>query len=91
MGMIADDPDNKIELKVFHNEILNDHEEIKRETTAYKPLPVIRNVSHEEVQANYNQIKENIQILISTEIGKLQAAIKQQPEDEGNNSRALSL
>lgn len=91
VGMIADDPDNKIELKVFHNEILNDHEEVKRETTAYKPLPVIRNVSHEEVQANYNQIKENIQILISTEIGKLQAAIKQQPEDEGNNSRALSL
>jgi len=23
--MVADDPDNKIEMKIFHNAILNDH------------------------------------------------------------------
>jgi hypothetical protein len=31
VGMVADDPDCKIELKSFHCEILNDHEALRQE------------------------------------------------------------
>ncbi len=31
VGMVADDPDNKIDLKAFHCEILNDHEALRTE------------------------------------------------------------
>lgn len=71
VGMVADDPDNKIDLKVFHCEIQNDHQAINREISKYRDLPVVRNVTPEEVQANYNQIKEDVEDLIATEIGEL--------------------
>jgi type IV secretory pathway TraG/TraD family ATPase VirD4 len=52
VGMVADDPDQKIELKIFHNEILNDHEAIKREEDSYESIPPVRNVTHEEILEN---------------------------------------
>lgn len=45
VGIIADDPDNKIHLKVFHSEIQNDHGRINDEMRKYKNLPVVRNVT----------------------------------------------
>ncbi len=41
VGMVADDPDCKIELKAFHCEILNDHEALKQEQENYKEIPII--------------------------------------------------
>lgn len=91
VGMVADDPDNKIHLKVFHNEIQNDHLRINDEMRKYKNLPVVRNISQEEIQANYNQIKEDVEHLISTEINKLQVGINQEIDDDQNEREALSL
>lgn len=42
VGMVADDPDCKIELKAFHGEILNDHDSLKKEQDAYMDIPAIR-------------------------------------------------
>lgn len=39
VGMVADDPQNKIGLKTFHNEILNDHRALKREADGYVEIP----------------------------------------------------
>lgn len=64
VGMVADDPENKIALKTFHAEILNDHAAIKKETDKYKQIPSVRNVSAQEIQQNYLQIKEDIQDII---------------------------
>jgi hypothetical protein len=64
VGMVADDPDQKIELKIFHNEILNDHEAIKREEDSYEPIPPVRNVTHEEILGNYLQIKREIEYIV---------------------------
>ncbi len=86
VGMVADDPDNKIELKVFHSEIQNEHAEINRQMSGYKMLPVIRNVTQEEVHANYNQIKEDIEDLISTEIAELKSSLNSPGEDDEENS-----
>jgi hypothetical protein len=65
VGMVADDPENKIDLKVFHNAIQNDHDAIKREELAYQPLPQVRQVDYEDVLSNYHQIKNDIRELIA--------------------------
>ncbi|OOQ61543.1 conjugal transfer protein TraG [Mucilaginibacter pedocola] len=68
VGMMADEPNNKIDLKVFHNEIINDHAVIAREEAAYKPLPDIRTPTEEEIMENYKRIKEDIRELIAEEL-----------------------
>lgn len=71
VGMVADNPDQKIELKMFHGEIINDHAGIKAEEDGYVPLPTIREVSLEDIEANYKKIRADIQELITREIEKL--------------------
>jgi len=64
VGMVADDPDQKIALKVFHAEILNDHAALKKEIDSYLPIPPVRKITHEEIQKNYFKIKEDIRFII---------------------------
>ena len=71
VGMVADDPDNKIQLKAFHCEILNDHEALKKEIDGYKEIPEIRKVDNQIVQMNYFQIRQDIQNIINSEISRL--------------------
>ena len=71
VGMVADDPDNKIDLKTFHNAIQNDHEAIKEEEAKYHPIPLVREVDQAEVLMNYHQIKEDIKLLVATVISQL--------------------
>jgi hypothetical protein len=68
VGLVADDPDNKIDLKVFHNEIINDHAAIKAEEDAYLKIPDIRHVSSDEVMKNYFAIKHDIDYIIEREV-----------------------
>ncbi|MEJ7778911.1 MAG: conjugal transfer protein MobC [Daejeonella sp.] len=93
VGMIADDPDNKIELKVFHSQIQNDHQKINREINDFKPLPEIIKVTQEEIQVNYNQIKSDVVELIAFEVQKLQSNISKANENydiqDGGNSLSL--
>jgi hypothetical protein len=60
VGMVADDPQEKIELKAFHNEILNDHDALKKEMDGYVEIPEIRKVSIEAVNLNFLKIKREI-------------------------------
>jgi len=69
VGMVADNPDSKIELKVFHSEIQNDHEAIRQEEAQYREIPKIRTIDSEIVQINYLQIKQDIQELLVSELG----------------------
>jgi hypothetical protein len=71
VGMVADDPDNKIELKAFHCEILNDHEALKSEQASYKDIEVIRKLDNTMVQRNYLQIKQDIQDIIQSEMERM--------------------
>lgn len=70
VGMVADDPDNKIDLKTFHNAIQNDHDAIREEESKYHPIPLVRDVDQAEVLMNYHQIKEDIKILVETVISQ---------------------
>lgn len=71
VGMVADDPDNKIDLKAFHCEIINDHEALKSEEESYKEIEVIRKLDSSMVQRNYYQIKQDIQDIIQSEMEQL--------------------
>lgn len=71
VGMVADDPDNKIDLKAFHCEIINDHEALKREEESYKEIEVVRKLDSSMVQRNYFQIKQDIQHIIQSEMERL--------------------
>lgn len=69
VGMVADEPANKIDLKIFHNEIQNDHIAIKAEEQQFMDIPKIREVHPEDVQAIFYQIKQDIQELLVAELG----------------------
>jgi hypothetical protein len=71
VGMVADDPHQKIELKAFHCEILNDHEALKKEHEGYKEIPVVRKLDNVMVQRNYVQIKQDVQDIIQSEMERV--------------------
>jgi hypothetical protein len=71
VGMVADDPDCKIELKAFHCSIINDHEALKQEQNNYKEIPVIRKLDNAMVQRNYLQIKQDVQDIIQSEMERV--------------------
>ena len=68
VGMVADDPGQKIKLKTFHCEILNNHESLKKEKDSYKELPIVRTITSKMVTENYFKIKQEVTELIEMEI-----------------------
>jgi hypothetical protein len=71
VGMVADDPLQKIKLKTFHCEILNDHEQLQRENSLLKPLPVLKELNQKMINENYYEIKNEVANIIESEIGIL--------------------
>ena len=69
VGMVSDDPDQKIGLKIFHSEILNDHEVIRNEEQQYENIPPVRSVSQEQIQQNYSRIKDEVKMIIEEKLG----------------------
>ncbi|MCR5862552.1 TraM recognition domain-containing protein [Flavobacterium sp. J372] len=73
VGMVADDPLCKIDLKAFHCEILNDHEAIKKEEETYQEIMPVRKIDNLMVQRNYEQVKQDVQEIIQSEMERLLA------------------
>ena len=71
VGMVADDPTNKIKLKSFHSEIINNYELLNQETNAYKPLPLISNVTAQMVNENFRNVKKEVTEIIEMEIERI--------------------
>jgi len=71
VGMVADDPNCKIDLKTFHCEIVNDHERLKKEEENYIDIAIIRKIDTAMVQRNYLQVKQDIQEIMQSEIQRL--------------------
>ncbi len=69
--MVADDPTEKIQLKAFHCQVLNDHEALKNEQDRYKEIPVVRKLDNSIVQKNYLQIKQDVQDIINAEMERV--------------------
>jgi len=47
VGVVADNPEQKIKLKMFHAEIQNDHDTIAFEEKGYKEIPMVKKVTAE--------------------------------------------
>ena len=75
VGLVADNPDEKIKLKMFHAEIINDADKINEEMRRYKDIPVVSNVSQQQVLNNYYQVKMEVKRLIGEEVEKLKAVL----------------
>lgn len=75
VGIVADSPNEKINLKMFHAEIQNDHEAIAKEEALYVPIPLIKEVGYDDLQENYIKIKNDIQKLVQDELKDLEKEI----------------
>ncbi|WP_126248089.1 conjugal transfer protein MobC [Chitinophaga rhizosphaerae] len=71
VGLMADTPTEPIKLKAFHSMIQNDHAAIAAEEAAYQEIPVIRNITPEEVNANFQRIKDDINEIRYFEIERI--------------------
>lgn len=71
VGMVADNPDCRIELKSFHCEIINDHEALKKEEENYNEIPPVRKIDEMMIHRNYLQIKQDIQDIINSELDRM--------------------
>jgi hypothetical protein len=71
VGMTADNPDCKIDLKAFHSQIQNDHGSLKIETDNYKDFQPFRSLENGLINRNFEQIKKDIQELVESEINAI--------------------
>jgi TusA-related sulfurtransferase len=71
VGIVADNPDCKIDLKTFHSEIINDHQALRKEQESYQDIASIRKIDSSIVQKNYTQVKQDIQDIVHSEIERL--------------------
>lgn len=71
VGIVADNPDCKIELKTFHSEIINDHDALKQEQDNYQDIIPIRKIDNAIVQRNYLQVKQDVQDIANSEMERL--------------------
>ncbi len=79
VGIVADDPDNKIELKSFNCEVINNHEGLKNEQSNFKSLPEVSEITSQMIRGNYLNIKKDISDLVEMELER----ILNTPEMEG--------
>jgi hypothetical protein len=71
VGMVADNPDQIINLKSFHCKIINDHDTLKTESDLYEQIPEINKIDNAIIQRNYQQIKQEVQDIIDTEMERI--------------------
>lgn len=71
VGILSDNPNQKMKLKMFHCEIQNDHQAIKDEEDGYQMIPIVENVTASDVEQVYQKIKEEVKGLVTSELKKL--------------------
>ena len=71
VGMVADNPDQKIELKAFCAEVLNDHKALATEQALYKELPVVSKVESAEVLKSFLQVKKEVGEIVQAEMERM--------------------
>ncbi len=71
VGMVADDPTNKIKLKAFHSEIINDAGKLNKEINNFIPIPSIQDISVQQLMENYHQVKVDIMRIVESKTEEL--------------------
>ncbi|WP_338065623.1 type IV secretory system conjugative DNA transfer family protein [Pedobacter xixiisoli] len=73
VGFVADNPEQKIALKMFHSEIQNNHDAIAAEEKRYVDIPVIAKIYKDEIAENYDKIKRQVAKLVELEFKRISA------------------
>ena len=68
VGIIADNPNQEISLKAFHNKVINNHKALAKESEHFQAVPIVRQVNPAIVQKVYQQIKQDIENIIENEM-----------------------
>lgn len=79
VGAVSDNYDERIKQKIFHAEIVVDNAKVSAETKTYKEIPPIlsfkdndgTDTMKQEIKANYNQIKRDVNEIISQEMERI--------------------
>jgi hypothetical protein len=71
VGIVADNPEQKIDLKAFCAEIVIDHEKVAEEKNRFKKLPPILNVDNQNVLEQYLQVKKDISLIVQQELVRM--------------------
>lgn len=76
VGAVSDNFDERIDQKIFHAEIVVDNDKVRRETEAYKEIPVINGFVNKVtgqcemervIQDNYDRIKAEVRQIVEDE------------------------
>ncbi len=87
VGIVADNPEEKIRLKMFHCEIQNDHKAIAEEMESCVPIPRPRKVGYGDIVENYLMIKSEVDALLEEECAKILARVEKRRSMEENNEK----
>lgn len=90
VGIVADNPEQKIALKMFHSEIQNDHAAIAREEKNYVDIPIITKIAKGEITENYKKIKTQVVKMITREM-KAVASRAAQEETAGSVQQSAEV
>jgi type IV secretory pathway TraG/TraD family ATPase VirD4 len=71
VGMVTDNPEEKIPLKAFCAEVVNDHVALQKEQASFEPLPLACDASQKRVFENFGQIKKEVTQLMKLEIERI--------------------
>jgi hypothetical protein len=71
VGMVADSPNQPIELKAFCSKIVIDHNNLEKEKRQYKELPKVTDVTEQLLLDNFLQVKQDIELMIRSELGRM--------------------
>jgi uncharacterized membrane protein YgdD (TMEM256/DUF423 family) len=77
VGLVADNPDEKIKLKMFHAEVINDTLKLNEEVSRNKDIPAVSNVTQQQVLDNYYQVKMEVKRLITEEVERLKSEMNE--------------
>jgi len=66
VGIVADNPDQGIDLKAFHCKIINDNKVLEKERENYASIPQFCKIDNAIIQRNYHQIKQDVQDIIDS-------------------------
>lgn len=71
VGIVSDDPMEKIKQKMFCAEIINDHRKLSEEQKKYTQIPEFFNVTPGDVAANFLKIKEEVKNIVDVELQRM--------------------
>jgi hypothetical protein len=71
VGIVSDNPNEKIDLKIFHAEIVNDHDKIAEEESKFANIPLAREVKSAQINACYEQVRQEVQRLVQMELNRM--------------------